>query len=216
MASFSPLGLRPGGGFDAGAISEADRTAVVAGLRDGEALVDEKIGHLGRAANGWSVNLQGSRFGDNYLLRAAVAENQIYVVPADEAVYPVARIDGNGSRLDGRNRYRLVLESPPPADAFWSLTAYGTPGPLVANPLNRYAIGDRTPGLVRDHDGALQILLQHDEPDDGTANWLPVPAGPFHLMLRLYWPQPAVLEGSWYPPSIEWLDDPRTLGRVEP
>ena len=161
------------------------------------------------------MNLQGSRFGDNYLLRAAVAKNQIYVVPADEAVYPVARIDGNGRPPDGRNRYRLVLD-PPPADAFWSLTVYGTPGPLVANPLNRYAIGDRTPGLVRDREGRCQSHLQHDEPDDGTANWLPVPAGPFHLMLRLYWPQPAVLEGSWYPPSIEWLDDPRTLGRVEP
>jgi len=216
VASFSQLGLRSGGGLDEEAISEVDRPRVVAGLRDGEALVDEKIGNLGRAANGWSVNLQGPRFGDDYLLRAAVAKNQIYVVPADEAVYPVARIDGNGHRLNGRSRYRLVLESPPPAGAFWSLTAYGTPGPLVANRLNRYAIGDRTPGVVRDGDGALPIFLQHDEPDDGTANWLPVPLGPFHLMLRLYWPQPAVLEGRWYPPPIERLDGPGALGRIVP
>ena len=132
-----------------------------------------------------------------------MAKNQIYVVPADEAVYPVTRVDGNGDRLDGRNRYRLVLDSPPPADAFWSLTVYGTPGPLIANPLDRYAIGDRTPGLARGDDGAVTISLQHDEPAEGTSNWLPVPAGPFHLMMRLYWPQPPVLEGRWMPPPVE-------------
>jgi hypothetical protein len=206
VESFRPLGLRPGGGFDAGAITETERVEIVAGLRDGEALVEEKIGSLGHGANGWSVNLQGSRFGDDYLLRAAVAKNQIYVVPADEAVYPVARIDGNGDRLDGRHRYRLRLE-PPPSDSFWSLTAYGTPGPLVANRLNRYAIGDRTPGLEWEEDGGLAIVLQHADPIGSTANWLPVPAGPFHLMMRLYWPQRAVLEGRWHPPPIERIDN---------
>lgn len=210
VASFSPLGLRPGGGFEAQAISGANRAEVLAGISDGEAVVDEKVGHLGCAANGWSVNLHGPTFGDDYLLRAAVAKNQIYVLPAAEAVYPVARVDGHGDRLDGRNRYRLVFESPPPADAFWSLTVYGSPGPLVANSLNRYAIGDRTPGVVRDEHGALAILLQHDEPAGGPANWLPTSAGHFHLMLRLYWPQPAVLEGRWVPPPVERLDGPGT------
>jgi hypothetical protein len=206
VESFRPLGLRPGGGFDADTITETERIEIVAGLRDGDALVEEKIGSLGHGANGWSVNLQGSQFGDDYLLRAAVAKNQIYVVPADEAVYPVARIDGNGDPLDGRHRYRLLLE-PPPTDSFWSLTVYGTPGPLVANRLNRYAIGDRTPGLEWQQDGGLSIVLQHADPIGSIANWLPAPAGPFHLMMRLYWPQRAVLEGRWHPPPIERIDD---------
>ena len=176
----------------------------MAGLRDGEALVDEKIGRLGAAANGWSINLNGPRFGDDYLLRAAVAKNQVYVVPAVEAVYPVATVDGAGERLDGRRAYGLTLTSKPPAQAFWSLTVYGTPGPLVANSLNRYAIGDRTPGIVVDDDGAMNIVLQHDAPPGHTmANWLPTPAGPFTLMMRLYWPQPSVLRGEWMPPPIE-------------
>ena len=203
VTSFAPLGLHASRAFDPQAIGDADRATVIAGLRDGEAAVEEKIGHLGLAGNGWSVNLRGSRFGDDHLLRAAVAKNQIYVVPAEEAVYPVTRVDGNGDRLDGRNRYRLVLDSPPPADAFWSLTVYGIPGPLIANPLDRYAIGDRTPGLASGDDGAVTILLQHDEPAEGTSNWLPVPAGPFHLMMRLYWPQPPVLEGRWMPPPVK-------------
>ena len=203
VASLRTLGLRPSALFDPAAIPTARRGDVVTGLRDGAALVEDKIGHLGRAANGWSVNLQGSTFGDDHLLRAAVAKNQIYVVPADEAVYPVARVDGNGRRLDGRHRYTLRLNEPPPTDAFWSLTVYGTPGPLVANPHGRYAIGDRTPGLRHDTDSSITIHLQHNEPTEGPTNWLPVPTGPFHVMMRLYWPQPSVLEGHWTPPPIE-------------
>ena len=36
-----------------------------------------------------------------------------------------------------------------PADAFWSLTMYGKDRYLVPNPIDRYAIGDRTKGLRR-------------------------------------------------------------------
>ncbi len=52
---------------------------------------------------------------------------------------------------------------------------------LVANPIDRYSIGDRTPGLLYGDDGALTIVVQHDEPSgaDDRANWLPTPAGPF-------------------------------------
>jgi hypothetical protein len=35
---------------------------------------------------------------------------------------------------------------------------------LVANPIGRYSIGDRTPGLRRDADGSLTIVIQHDQP----------------------------------------------------
>ncbi len=32
---------------------------------------------------------------------------------------------------------------------------------LVANPIDRYSIGDRTPGIVYDHDGALTLTINH-------------------------------------------------------
>ena len=35
---------------------------------------------------------------------------------------------------------------------------------LVANPIDRYSIGDRTPGLHTAEDGSLTIVMQHDEP----------------------------------------------------
>lgn len=43
----------------------------------------------------------------------------------------------------------------PPVDAFWSITMYDTPDDyLVANPVNRSSIGDRTPSLVFAKDGS--------------------------------------------------------------
>ena len=67
---------------------------------------------------------------------------------------------------------------------------------LVANPIGRYSIGDRTPGLRRAADGSLTIVIQHDQPAD-TSNWLPAPATPFRPVMRLYQPQAAVLDGTY-------------------
>ena len=66
---------------------------------------------------------------------------------------------------------------------------------LVANPIGRYSIGDRTPGPRRAADGSLTIVIQHDQPAD-TSNWLPPPAAPFRPVMRLYQPQAAVLDDT--------------------
>ena len=82
------------------------------------------------------------------------------------------------------------------AGAFWSITMYDLPGfYLVANPISRYSIGDRTPGLRRDSDGSLTIVIQHDQPAD-TSNWLPAPAAPFRPLMRLYQPHAAILDAT--------------------
>jgi hypothetical protein len=129
---------------------------------------------------------------------------------ASEALYPMVREDADGEPLQGDHRYQLVLASPPPADAFWSVTMYdtsydGTAGYFVDNPIGRYLINSTTGGLIRADDGSLVIHIQRDEPDtaEGRANWLPAPDGPFYLVLRLYLPTDALLDGSWEPPPIE-------------
>jgi hypothetical protein len=82
----------------------------------------------------------------------------------------------------------------PQAERFWSITAY-TPDAieLIANPLNKYLIGDYTPGLQYDKDGSLSIYLSTERPAGvPVANWLPVQKGPFNIMLRVY----GVVSGS--------------------
>jgi hypothetical protein len=73
------------------------------------------------------------------------------------------------------------------------------------NPIDRYAIGDRTPGLVRERDGALSLWISRGEPGGArSANWLPAPAkGPYAMVLRLYLPRPQAISRSWAPPRIE-------------
>jgi hypothetical protein len=206
VESFAALGVSPRHGFRRETLPPDALADVVRGLEDGAELVAEKTRDLGEGVNGWTINYLGPRFGDDHLLRAAVAKGQIYVTVPEEALYPVAKIDSEGAPLTGAHAYRITFRAgEPPVDAFWSLTMYTTDdGPLVANPIDRYAIGDRTPGLATDPDGALTIHVQHAPPAslDGL-NWLPAPPGAFHLMLRLYVPRAGVLGGSWVPPPIE-------------
>ncbi len=99
----------------------------------------------------------------------------------------------------------LTAYPPPPVEAFWSLTMYDVPHFfLVANDINRYSLGDRTPGIVYADDGSLTITLSHARPGDPTAaaNWLPAPAGDFRPVLRMYEPAPEVLSQTYTVPPI--------------
>ncbi|WP_052734576.1 MULTISPECIES: DUF1214 domain-containing protein [unclassified Methanosarcina] len=74
---------------------------------------------------------------------------------------------------------------------------------LVANPINRYSIGDRTPGLTYNPDGSLDIYFQKDSPGpEKESNWLPAPAGPFRVAMRMYQPREAALDGTYVLPPI--------------
>ena len=81
---------------------------------------------------------------------------------------------------------------------------YDATGFQVANPINRFAIGDRDP-LKFNPDGSLDIYIQHDSPGaDKEPNWLPSPAsGPLGATMRLYAPAPQVLDGRWNPPPVK-------------
>ena len=119
--------------------------------------------------------------------------------------------DAEGQLLDGRQTYRLHFPAGqlPPVNAFWSLTLYeGKTQLLASNTIGRYALGDRSADLHYDADGGLTLLLQADAPAQAEqGNWLPTPQGPFNLLLRLYLPKAAALDGSYQLP---------TIARVEP
>jgi hypothetical protein len=209
IASFAPLGLGLGVGFDPGRLSPAARTAAIAGLNVGRRRVAKSALALGTQRKGWTTNFRGSRFGEDWLLRAAVAKDQIFVAVPEEAIYPVGRVDSEGRPLSGAHRYRIHFASDalPPVQAFWSVTAYDDNGFMVPNPMRRYSIGDRSPGLRRHADGGITIELAKNPPPPGDkVNWLPVSDGPFYLMMRLYVPRAEVLQGKWVPPAITRLD----------
>jgi hypothetical protein len=144
----------------------------------------------------------------NYLYRMAGAALGIYGNSKAEALYPPYGVDADGQPLAGSHRYtlRFAPGQLPPVNAFWSVTMYTLPESLLnANPINRYLINSAMlPDLITDADGSVTITVQHDSPGaDREANWLPAPAGPFQMVMRLYWPQDAALDGTWTAPPLQ-------------
>jgi hypothetical protein len=81
---------------------------------------------------------------------------------------------------------------------------------LVANEIDRYSIGDRTPGLELGPDDAVTILMQHARPsEEHVANWLPAPSGKFRPILRSYQPVGPMLTGDYVLPKVRKLAQPR-------
>ncbi len=188
---------------------EVKDQATIDGLKqailEGDRLIDQKVSNLGTTVNGWKVNYQIGNFGKDYLLGAATAKTTFAPNTAEESLYFTAQVDSNGNPLSGANRYMLRFNADrlPPVDAFWSLTLYGSDRFLVANPNNRYSIGDRTKGLQYNADGSLDIYIQHEVPMGKESNWLPAPAEGFSLMLRAYQPRAEVLTGAYKVPPVQ-------------
>ena len=146
---------------------------------------------------------------ERYLRRAAAARGGLWGNHGYEAAYAMVYVDGDGDPLDGGHRYTLRFAVPPPCRAFWSVTMYDLPDfYLVENPIDRYSIGDRTPGLHQADDGSLTIVIQRDAPGDPDerANWLPTPTGRFRPILRMYGPDDAVFDGRFTLPPITRAD----------
>jgi hypothetical protein len=90
------------------------------------------------------------------------------------------------------------------APGFWSITAYDSAtGYTIPNPIDRYALGSDDE-LERNADGSFTIYLQRDNPGaDREANWLPIPAAGFYLIIRVYAPAPGTVARLNNPATFE-------------
>jgi len=199
------LGLNPGEPFDLARLPASLADAVEGGVAAARArIAAAPMAALGKPVNGWHMRLDLGSYGTNYEQRAMVALMGLGANLAADAVYFATDTDASGQPLSGANRYvvRFPPMGSPPVKAFWSLTMYDDRHYLVANPVGRYALGDRDP-LRADPDGTLEVFVQPDDPGaERRANWLPAPAGDFNLILRLYYPKLAVLDGTWQAPAV--------------
>ena len=213
MSRFGKLDIGAGETFDASALSPEIRQAIEEGRADAWRAHDEVMQRVTMGELG-SGDLLGSRqaLKNNYLYRMHGTVSNIWGNSKEEAIYPSWYTDAAGKALDGsKGRYqvRFAAGQLPPVDAFWSLTMYAMPSHLlVANPLNRYLINSpMLADLKGDADGGLTIHVQLASPGkERESNWLPAPNGPFVLVLRMYWPKPDALNGTWKPPPLERIN----------
>jgi len=213
MARFAKLDIGADKTFDEKALSPELRKAIEDGMADAwKAFTDYKTTELdtGRktSADGFGTR---AFLKNDYMGRLASAVLGIYGNSKDEAIYPAYFVDADKQKLDGANRYtlRFAPGQLPPVHAFWSLTMYELPASLLfSNSLNRYLINSpMLPGLKRDGDGGITLYVQSEAPGaDKEANWLPAPKGPFFVVMRLYWPQPAAVKGEWKAPPLQRMN----------
>ncbi|MFJ4840816.1 DUF1254 domain-containing protein [Streptomyces sp. NPDC088746] len=200
------LGVTGSGEFEPAGLTPEIRAAVEQGIADARARLDEAKKDAADSTHWFGTRADG---GTDYLTRAVGVDKGLYGLPAAEAWYAGWVQDDLGNRPPDAATHDHVIHfahgALPPARYFWSATIYRLPERLlVDNPIGRYSIGDRTPGLVHDDDGGLTLYVSKDPPQDPkrAANWLPAPDGPFTIAIRVYGPEASVLDGSWTLPAL--------------
>jgi hypothetical protein len=201
------IGLTVDHGFDPSALSDDEKKSLAQAVVDGEAMLAAKAASMGRDVNGWQLSpVLSEYFGNNYLFRAAIGYQAMFVNTPTEAYYPSVFKDADGKALDGsKAKYTITFPKgqTPPVRAFWSVTMYDAKKRLmVENPLNRYKIGSAD-SLATEKDGSTVIYIQAGSPGkDKESNWLPAPKEPFYMLMRMYLPQIEVLNGQYEIPGV--------------
>ncbi|QYJ20795.1 DUF1254 domain-containing protein [Achromobacter sp. ES-001] len=216
-AKLARLGIGADKKFSFEQLSAEQKSAVVQGMQDGHAKVENAIKNLGTKVNGWNIVEAGGDsafYHGDWLKRAAVAQAGIYANDAAEATYPLTTTLPDGEPLDaGKHNYTITFREGqlPPVNAFWSVTMYdGKTQLLIENSIDRYLINSpMLSTMTKNADGSLTLYLQKTSPGaDKENNWLPAPNDLMYLVMRLYWPKteaPSILppgNGTWSPPQI--------------
>ncbi|MFN2233184.1 MAG: DUF1254 domain-containing protein, partial [Anaerolineales bacterium] len=208
MDRFAKLDIGAGKTFDWNGFSPEIQEAISQGIAEAWAAFAE-VKERGDAGEIGTADIFGTRehLQNNYLFRMAAAALGLWGNSEAEAIYPSYWIDADREKLDGSHNYtlRFAPGQLPPTNAFWSLTMYELPEMLlVDNPIDRYLLNSTMlDDFVRDDDGGITLYIQHDSPGKAREpNWLPAPAGPFFIAVRLYWPKVEALDGTWKLPPL--------------
>lgn len=210
LAQFRRLGIGHGLNFEWDKLPDSVQEGLEQALESGREIVDASTARTVASYNGWMVLDNIGRYGYSYLDRASVVAGGYGNLP-EESLYPAKVFDEEGRLLNGKHRYRLHFPAGqlPPVAGFWSLSVYRLKDfSLVSNEIERYSIGDRTPGLHYNEDGSLTIWLSHEPPQDEAQakNWMPAPKEAFSVVVRLYEPRREVLDYSYRLPPLERVD----------
>lgn len=94
--------------------------------------------------NGWEHNVPSGLYGSRYIDRTFAAKTGYLEQIASQALYP--GLADNEMQVSETQSYIYEFGSKPPvtASGFWSLTLYNSDQFLVANPEDKYSVGDRS------------------------------------------------------------------------
>jgi len=193
VGMFQSIGIELGKPFNAAKLDPAIAKGLKRAIADAPDIMKWKVKYRGTAYDTRWNNLHEGQYGFHFINRAEGALEGLLVHDREEGVYFSTYEDGKGQLLDGSQQYVMHFEKDEipnlQKQGFWSLTMYGTNFQLVDNEIDRFAIGDRTPGMKYNQDGSLTIYIQNKAPKGHESNWLPSPpSGLFRINYRIYLP----------------------------
>jgi hypothetical protein len=136
--------------------------------------------------------------------------NRIIVDLAGRSLFVATDCDSQGARLDGRERYTVMLPKRGTQDAegSWWLSVLESDRLLAPHRCQGPKVGTDSADLARNADGSLTIYVQPDSPGgDKESNWLRAPSGGFDLILHTR--RDHAVEQyfrAWLPISVEKRD----------
>jgi len=96
------MGISVDHGFDTSGLSDGEKKALVQAISDGNAMLAAKSASMGKEVNGWQLSpVLNEYFGTDYLFRAAIGYQAMFVNTPIEAYYPGVFKDLDGNTLDG-------------------------------------------------------------------------------------------------------------------
>ncbi len=209
---FRQLNVGPGTP-DVGDLDEVMSRGADIGFTRAMALLDSSRSRLGRrTASGWTRVLDKGAHGHNFVARAVMNFVGLGANAVEENCSYNTYVDSDGNALTGSDghTYDIEFSEPPPAEAFWSVTLYDAEtGWLYEAPGDVFSVRS-----ITSPDGRVsnpsRIVIGHGRPDghDDARSWLPAPARPFFLVLRMYRPHEDALTERWSPPPVHLADKP--------
>lgn len=210
IALFNRIGVGPNLEFDPARLDVATREALGKAVNDGWSLVRARSATIQKGlVDGWTTSNESpaGAWSFDSLQRAGCAHHGIFSNIAAECAVIATTVEDCGASLSGERKFTLHIDRQrlPKVDAYWSLNAYTLPGrQLFATSAPRSAISSFDKNLTYNADGSLDIQIQNAKPGaDSEQNWLPVPEGPFELVMRMYQPNdPAIFLGAYAPGAV--------------
>ena len=127
--------------------------------------------------------------------RIALSENAEHIISKDSA----------GNTLTGEKNYRLHLPSDIPASNFWSVIVYCNETRLMIHTDQSWpSVYNSCKKLLTNMDGSVDVWFGPNAPAGKEGNWIKtIPGKEWNMILRLYEPMEAWVNGTWKPGEIE-------------
>jgi hypothetical protein len=206
VAEMASIGIVPGKPFVSSALGPDAATMLATLPKTAFGQIMAAYPKAGVNTNGWQIFTKTGLYGTGYLQRALVTAIGLGANRPQDAVYPTSQAPSTTAKYDG-TKVRVMHFAKgkmPPVNGFWSLTMYTPEYFFYPNPLHKYTVSARN-ALTTNADGSTDLYISNRQPAAvPTSNWLPAPAGPYILMMRLYDPKetaPSIINGTWAPPA---------------